>query len=202
MTPVAARQAARALLLGAALLTGGMAGAQSAGTQSTSAQSATSSTPTSAGLATLNSEQQNRAVAIERNLRCPLCDNGESISESRADISIQMRASVREQVAQGRSDRAIYDFFAERYGNFVLLDPPREGRGLLLWGAPVLALLLGGAVLARVLGGRRAQAAGAAPVAAPVAAPSPEESYDTYLAQVRQDVHAPAGDPAAGRERP
>ncbi|WP_394650532.1 cytochrome c-type biogenesis protein CcmH, partial [uncultured Deinococcus sp.] len=39
----------------------------------------------------MNSEQQTRAVAIERNLRCPLCDNGESISESRADISIQMR---------------------------------------------------------------------------------------------------------------
>ncbi|WP_288481280.1 cytochrome c-type biogenesis protein [uncultured Deinococcus sp.] len=195
MTPVAARQAARGLLLGAALLTGGMAGAQSAGTQS-----ATSSTPTSAGLATLNSEQQNRAVAIERNLRCPLCDNGESISESRADISIQMRASVREQVAQGRSDRAIYDFFAERYGNFVLLDPPREGRGLLLWGAPVLALLLGGAALARVLGGRgRAVPAGAAPVAAPV----PEESYDTYLAQVRQDVPGrTSGSPDPDRRQP
>ncbi|WP_288432460.1 cytochrome c-type biogenesis protein [uncultured Deinococcus sp.] len=195
MTPVAARQAARGLLLGAALLTGGMAGAQSAGTQS-----ATSSTPTSAGLATLNSEQQNRAVAIERNLRCPLCDNGESISESRADISIQMRASVREQVAQGRSDRAIYDFFAERYGNFVLLDPPREGRGLLLWGAPVLALLLGGAALARVLGGRgRAVPTGAAPVAAPV----PEESYDTYLAQVRQDVPGrTSGSPDPDRRQP
>lgn len=195
MTPVAARQAARGLLLGAALLTSGMAGAQSAGTQS-----ATSSTPTSAGLATLNSEQQNRAVAIERNLRCPLCDNGESISESRADISIQMRASVREQVAQGRSDRAIYDFFAERYGNFVLLDPPREGRGLLLWGAPVLALLLGGAALARVLGGRgRAVPARAAPVAAPV----PEESYDTYLAQVRQDVPGrTSGSPDPDRRQP
>ncbi|WP_288404237.1 cytochrome c-type biogenesis protein [uncultured Deinococcus sp.] len=192
---MAARQAARGLLLGAALLTGGMAGAQSTGTQS-----ATSSTPTSAGLATLNSEQQNRAVAIERNLRCPLCDNGESISESRADISIQMRASVREQVAQGRSDRAIYDFFAERYGNFVLLDPPREGRGLLLWGAPVLALLLGGAALARVLGGRgRAVPAGAAPVAAPV----PEESYDTYLAQVRQDVPGrTSGSPDPDRRQP
>lgn len=195
MTPVAARQAARGLLLGAALLTGGMAGAQSAGTQS-----ATASTPTSAGLTTLNSEQQDRAVAIERNLRCPLCDNGESISESRADISIQMRASVREQVAQGRSDRAIYDFFAERYGNFVLLDPPREGRGLLLWGAPVLALLLGGAALARVLGGRgRAVPAGAAPVAAPV----PEESYDTYLAQVRQDVPGrTSGSPDPDRRQP
>ena len=196
-TSLAARQAARGLLLGAALLTGGVAGAQSASTQSGTQPASTLTTP-----ATLNSDQQNRAVAIERNLRCPLCDNGESISESRADISIQMRASVREQVAQGRSDRAIYDFFAERYGNFVLLDPPREGRGLLLWGAPVLALLLGGAALARVLGGRRPQAAGVAPVAAPVAAPVPEESYDTYLAQVRQDVHAPAGDPAAGRERP
>ncbi|MFC5847629.1 cytochrome c-type biogenesis protein [Deinococcus petrolearius] len=199
MIPVAARQAARGLLLGAALLTGGVAGAQSANTQSAGAQSGTPPAPTS----TLNSEQQDRAVAIERNLRCPLCDNGESISESRADISIQMRASVREQVAQGRSDRDIYSFFAERYGNFVLLDPPREGRGLLLWGAPVLALLLGGAALARVLGSRRGQAAAPAPVAAPVAAPVPEESYDTYLAQVRQDVHTQApGDPGAGRGRP
>lgn len=178
------RAATRSLLLGVALLGGALAAAPQ----------------TAAPAPTLNSEQQNRAVAIERNLRCPLCDNGESISESRADISIQMRASVREQVAQGRSDRAIYDFFAERYGNFVLLDPPREGRGLLLWGAPVLALLLGGAALARVLGGRgRAVPAGAAPVAAPV----PEESYDTYLAQVRQDVPGrTSGSPDPDRRQP
>jgi cytochrome c-type biogenesis protein CcmH len=177
------RPAARRLLLGAALLTWSVAGAQAA--------APATATPA------LSAEQQDRAVSIERNLRCPLCDNGESISESRADISIQMRASVRDQVAQGRSDRAIYDFFAERYGNFVLLDPPREGRGLLLWGAPVLALLLGGAALARVLS-RRGQPVPTAPVAAPV----PEESYDTYLAQVRQEVHTPNSDPAADRERP
>lgn len=134
---------------------------------------------------TLTPAQEQRAVAIQKNLRCPLCDTGESIADSRSDISVKMRESVREQIAAGRTDGDIYVFFAQRYGNFVLLDPPRSGQGLLLWGAPLLALALGGAVLWSFL--RRAPRH--------VPAGPADEPFDPFLEQVRRDTRAaqPAG---------
>ncbi|WP_245593203.1 cytochrome c-type biogenesis protein CcmH [Deinococcus frigens] len=129
---------------------------------------------------TLPPAQEGRAVAIQRNLRCPLCDTGESIADSRSDISVKMRSSVREQIADGRSDSEIYTFFSQRYGNFVLLDPPKTGRNLLLWGAPLLALGGGGAALWAFLRRR-------GPAPAPDAAQD-AEPYDSYLDQVRRDT--------------
>ncbi|MFK7602562.1 cytochrome c-type biogenesis protein CcmH [Deinococcus sp. SM5_A1] len=140
------------------------------------AQAAAPTTPP----ATLAPAQEQRAVAIQRNLRCPLCDTGESIAESRSDISIKMRSSVREQIVDGRSDSEIYTFFSQRYGNFVLLDPPKTGRNLLLWGAPLLALAGGGAALWAFL--RRKG------TAAPANAVQDAEPYDSYLDQVRRDT--------------
>jgi len=130
----------------------------------------------------LTPAQEARALAIEKNLRCPLCDTGESIADSRSTIAVKMRESVREQVAQGRGDSDIYVYFSQRYGNFVLLDPPKSGRNLLLWGAPLAALAAGGGVLWAFL--RRSRAA----------ATLPDEplndagGFDPYLAQVQRDT--------------
>ncbi|WP_243398112.1 cytochrome c-type biogenesis protein [Deinococcus koreensis] len=137
---------------------------------------------------TLNPALESRAVAIQKNLRCPLCDTGESIADSRSDISVKMRSSVREQLAAGRSEAQIYDFFAQRYGNFVLLDPPKSGRNLLLWGGPLLALVGGGALWWSFL--RRRRTAAGTPEQAPDAA----EDFDSYLAQVRRETR-PGGQP-------
>ncbi|WP_156103441.1 cytochrome c-type biogenesis protein [Deinococcus sp. YIM 77859] len=138
----------------------------------------------SASLA-LSPAQEARAEQLGRNLRCPIC-TGVPITESTNDISREMLREVREQVAAGRSDREIYAYFAARYGNFVLLDPPKEGSNLVLWGAPVVALVAGGAVLWRVL--RRRPAAGQA---APAALPATEEPFDPYLAEVQRKTRRP-----------
>ncbi|GAA5435369.1 cytochrome c-type biogenesis protein CcmH [Deinococcus sp. A31D244] len=139
------------------------------------------------GAPSLTPAQEQRALAIQKNLRCPLCDTGESISDSRSDISVKMRESVREQVAAGRTDGDIYVFFSQRYGNFVLLDPPKTGRGLLLWGAPLLALALGGVFLWSFLRRTPGRAGSAAP----------DEAFDPFLEQVRRETRAP-GDPTGG----
>lgn len=136
---------------------------------------------------TLSAEQEKRVLSIQQNLRCPLCDTGESIKDSRSDISIKMRSSVREQVAAGKTDAEIYSFFAQRYGNFVLLDPPKLGRNLLLWGAPILALAGGGLTLWWFMRRRNLEASRALP-AAPVAVPQDAELFDTYLQQVQRET--------------
>ncbi|KEF35067.1 cytochrome C biogenesis protein [Deinococcus sp. RL] len=129
--------------------------------------------------AALTPEQAARAEAIGQNLRCPIC-TGEPITQSTNDLSRDMMRDVREQVAAGRTDAEIYSYFAARYGNFVLLNPPREGVGLLLWGAPLAALGAGGFVLWRFLR-RRTTATPAVTTAG-----EEDDPYDPYLAEVRR----------------
>lgn len=86
-----------------------------------------------------------RARAISRDLRCPVCQ-GESIDDSNAPISRDLRLVVRERLMAGDSDAEAVDFIVARYGEFVLFNPRPEGANLLLWGAGPVLLLLGGGV--------------------------------------------------------
>jgi cytochrome c-type biogenesis protein CcmH len=86
-----------------------------------------------------------RARALESELRCPVCQ-GTSIADSPAAFAAEMRAVVREQVAAGLSDEEVRNFFVERYGTWILLAPPAQGTQLALWLAPGVALA-GGALL-------------------------------------------------------
>ncbi|MCC5975235.1 MAG: cytochrome c-type biogenesis protein CcmH [Rubellimicrobium sp.] len=83
-----------------------------------------------------------RARQISAGLRCPVCRN-ESIDDSSADLSRDIRLMVRERLLAGDSDREVLDAVVARYGEFVLLRPDARGANLVLWlAAP--ALLLGG----------------------------------------------------------
>ena len=101
--------------------------------------------------------QERRAQELEREIRCVVCEN-EPISQSTADIATDMRNLVRERIKAGDDDSAIRTFFAERYGDFVLLRPRMDGSTAALWGAPVVMLLLGAGLVIAL----RRQSAGAA----------------------------------------
>lgn len=98
-----------------------------------------------------------RAQALEREIRCVVCEN-EPISQSTAGIAGDMRGLVRERIAAGDSDDEIRDYFAQRYGDFVLLRPRTDGTMALLWVAPALLAALGLALALHVRRGN-AQAA-------------------------------------------
>lgn len=99
------------------------------------------------GLASADPGQRDRARELEQQLRCPVCKSV-SVSESMSDTAQAMRRSVAEQVAAGRTDQQILDYFRNRYGQWVLLDPPARGSTLLVWVLPGVAGLAGaGAVL-------------------------------------------------------
>lgn len=77
-----------------------------------------------------------RAYELEQRLRCPVCKTV-SIAESMSDTAVAMRATVEEQIEAGRTDAEIIEYFTDRYGEWVLMDPPARGSTLALWLIPV-----------------------------------------------------------------
>lgn len=90
-----------------------------------------------------------RVQSIGQGLRCPACA-GESVAQSRSDMAQQMRGVIAQQVAAGRSDAQVRSWFAERYGDGILTDPPWHGPGLALQLAPLLVVAGGVLVLLAV----------------------------------------------------
>ncbi|MEA3158696.1 MAG: cytochrome c-type biosis protein CcmH [Gammaproteobacteria bacterium] len=97
-----------------------------------------------------NPELQVRFERIAKELRCLQCQN-ESIADSNADLARDLRRQVREMLVEGKSDDAIFTFMTDRYGEFVRFAPPLSPKTTLIWGAPFFMLLLGGAVIYRVV---------------------------------------------------
>jgi cytochrome c-type biogenesis protein CcmH len=77
-----------------------------------------------------------RAVDISAQLRCLVCQN-QSIAESNAELAVDLRRQVNEQIKAGKTDREIVDFMVDRYGDFVLYKPPFNLTTLLLWVGPL-----------------------------------------------------------------
>jgi len=82
-----------------------------------------------------------RARLLDDELRCVKCQS-ESIGSSNAEWARDARLMVRELVLDGASDAEVKVFFQERYGDFVLMDPPKTGSNLILWVAGPLVFLL------------------------------------------------------------
>jgi cytochrome c-type biogenesis protein CcmH len=93
---------------------------------------------------------EKRMVAISEELRCLVCQN-ESLAGSQADLAKDLRREIREQIAQGKSDKEILDFMTGRYGDFVRYRPPLKGTTFLLWFGPFLLLVAGIAALVIIL---------------------------------------------------
>ena len=92
---------------------------------------------------------QDRVSSLSRTVKCPVC-SGESVAESNAPASQEIRRQIAEQVQQGQSDDEIRSFYAAKYGQAVLLTPSASGVNVLVWILPVVALAVGIASLAIV----------------------------------------------------
>jgi cytochrome c-type biogenesis protein CcmH len=111
---------------------------------------------------------KSEAARIADGLRCPVCQ-GLSVADSNADAALAMYARIDELVRLGYSQEQIEDYFVDRYGEWVRLDPPVEGLHWVLWVAPALLAVVGAAAIALRARGQ----AFAAP--APPAPPAPPE---------------------------
>jgi cytochrome c-type biogenesis protein CcmH len=105
-----------------------------------------------------------RVRQLEEKLRCLVCQN-QSLADSNAELAGDLRKQVREQVAAGRSDQEIIDYLVQRYGDFVLYEPPFKATTVLLWVGPFLLLAAAGGFL--VVAVRRRRNAPEEPALAP-----------------------------------
>jgi cytochrome c-type biogenesis protein CcmH len=104
-----------------------------------------------------------RARALSAELRCMVCQN-QSIDDSDAPLAHDLRVLLRERIAAGDSDAEVIDFLVARYGEFILLKPRFSARTALLWAAPLVILLAGGAVAMRAMRRRRSPGEAGAPL--------------------------------------
>jgi cytochrome c-type biogenesis protein CcmH len=91
-----------------------------------------------------------RVQALSAELRCLVCQN-QSLADSHAELAMDLKNQVREQLRAGRSEAEVVDYLTDRYGDFVRYRPAFKPMTLLLWAGPVLLLLGGGLLLHRSL---------------------------------------------------
>ena len=93
-----------------------------------------------------DAELEARTRELSAELRCPVCQ-GISIQDSPAELAVDMRAIVREQLQAGRTPKQVKAYFVGRYGEWILLRPEAEGFNLVVYVLPFVALAAGGAAL-------------------------------------------------------
>lgn len=95
-------------------------------------------------------EMQARYENLIAEVRCLVCQN-QNIKDSNVFLAADLRREIRRMMSEGMSDQEIADFLVERYGDFVLYNPRKSGRTLILWVTPALLLGIGAIVLIRVI---------------------------------------------------
>jgi len=98
-------------------------------------------------------EYEERYEHLLHELRCLVCQN-QTVAESPADLSNDLRVEVKEMLERGATDQEILDFMSDRYGDFILYNPPVKPRTYILWVGPFL-LLFGAIIFVLMLVNKR-----------------------------------------------
>ena len=83
---------------------------------------------------------------ILKNLRCLICQ-GQSVADSNSEFAQTIKIVVRDQINDGKSEKEIYDFLIEKYGEWIVYKPPLNKVNFILWIFPYLALISGGVII-------------------------------------------------------
>jgi len=89
---------------------------------------------------------ENRIKSINQNIRCLVCES-QTIDESNSPLAKDLRSIVRQKVLNNETDENIYNYFRERYGDYIIMKPPFKFNTFLLWIAPFLFLIFGIAII-------------------------------------------------------
>ena len=92
----------------------------------------------------------NRIREISQNVRCLVCQN-QSIDESNSELAKDLKILIKEKLILGDSDKEIYGFLKERYGDYILLKPPLNLNTVILWFLPFIVLMFGSILIFKII---------------------------------------------------
>jgi cytochrome c-type biogenesis protein CcmH len=100
------------------------------------------------GVAQLKSNEKNDILKnkILKNIRCLICQ-GQSVYDSESDFASSIKLIVAKKINTGSSEKQIYDFLREKYGDWIIYDPKLNKNTYVLWLLPLLLFLSGGAIM-------------------------------------------------------
>lgn len=95
---------------------------------------------------TISYSNESKTYKILKNLRCLVCQ-GQTISDSNSDFALTIKEVVTEKVNEGLSEKEIYYFLSDKYGDWILFNTPLKKNSYLLWFMPYVLFILGGVIL-------------------------------------------------------
>tara|TARA_Y100000996_G_C22541539_1_gene650208 strand:+ start:1452 stop:1820 length:369 start_codon:yes stop_codon:yes gene_type:complete len=93
-----------------------------------------------------NAEEANTQIKIEKNLRCLICQ-GQSVYDSDSEFASSLKLVINNKINEGLTEKQIYDFLNQKYGEWILYDPKLNKNTYFLWFLPLLIFLIGGAII-------------------------------------------------------
>jgi cytochrome c-type biogenesis protein CcmH len=96
----------------------------------------------------LEANTDDMKIKITKNLRCLICQ-GQSVYDSDSEFANSMKVLVDKKLNEGFSEKQIYNFFKEKYGEWILYDPELNKNTYILWILPILIFLIGGAIVVK-----------------------------------------------------
>ena len=91
-----------------------------------------------------------REINIYKNIRCLVCQ-GQSLNDSNSDFAVDLKKVIKKKIINKETDKEIYKYLTERYGDWILFDPPLKKKTLLLWALPLITLIGGLFILGKDL---------------------------------------------------
>ncbi len=85
---------------------------------------------------------------ISKNLRCLICQ-GQSVYDSQSEFAISMKLLIKEKLDKGNTEKEIYNFLKNQYGDWIVYDPKFDKKTMLLWGFPLILFIFGGILIFR-----------------------------------------------------
>tara|TARA_Y100000766_G_scaffold27721_1_gene19223 strand:- start:176 stop:538 length:363 start_codon:yes stop_codon:yes gene_type:complete len=96
----------------------------------------------------VNADEQDKRNQITKNLRCLICQ-GQSVYDSDSEFANSLKILVDKKLNEGLSEDQIYQYFKEKYGEWILYEPELNKNTYILWLLPVFIFLIGGAIIAK-----------------------------------------------------
>ena len=85
---------------------------------------------------------------ISKNLRCLICQ-GQSVYDSQSDFALSIKTLIKNKLQEGKSEKQIYDYLKNQYGEWILYNPEFDKKNLLLWTFPLILFIFGGLLIYR-----------------------------------------------------